>query len=80
MTEAKVDTTYKKDSLKSITDRPGIDTATQANKGITISPDALTAVVTATATDSTVMDVKNKKFHLFGEASIKYDDMTLDAG
>lgn len=79
-TDTKADTTYKKDSSKSITDRPGIDTTTQANKGITISPDALTAVVTATATDSTVMDVKNKKFHLFGEASIKYDDMILDAG
>ncbi|HTN47686.1 MAG TPA: putative LPS assembly protein LptD [Flavipsychrobacter sp.] len=52
----------------------------QDSLGIKISEDALSAVVTAEATDSAVMDMKKKTFYLFGDANIKYEEMELKAG
>lgn len=48
--------------------------------GIRISPDALPSTVTATATDSAVMDVRKKVFYLYGDADVKYQDLQLNAG
>lgn len=48
--------------------------------GIVISKDALTAPVTATATDSAVLDMKRKLFYLYGDAQVNYEDMKLNAG
>ncbi len=44
-----------------------------------ISPDALDFPVYYTATDSTILDVKNQKVFLYGNAQVKYADMTLKA-
>ncbi|HRO43091.1 MAG TPA: putative LPS assembly protein LptD [Flavipsychrobacter sp.] len=48
--------------------------------GIKISPDALTSPVTATATDSAVLDMKNNLFYLYGDAQVNYEDLKLNAG
>jgi hypothetical protein len=48
--------------------------------GIRISKDALPSVVTSQATDSAVLDMKENIFSLYGNANVKYEDMTLDAG
>ena len=47
--------------------------------GIRISPDALPTTVTATATDSAVLDMKQNLFYLYGDAEVKYEDLTLKA-
>lgn len=74
------DTTQKLPTSFRPYDSTAHDSTTQSAADIPLSPDALTAVVTAEATDSSVMDIKHKKFHLFGDAKIQYDDMQLDAG
>ncbi|MBS1643713.1 MAG: LPS-assembly protein LptD [Bacteroidetes bacterium] len=48
--------------------------------GIKISPDGLSDVVTATATDSAVLDMQSNIFYLFGDAEVKYQDLILKAG
>lgn len=48
--------------------------------GIKISKDALPSVVNAEATDSAVLNMKQKIFYLYGDAKITYEDMTLNAG
>jgi len=48
--------------------------------GIRISRDALNAIVTATATDSAVLDLKRSLFYLYGDAQVSYEDMKLNAG
>lgn len=48
--------------------------------GIKISPDALPSVVTATSTDSAVLDMKNNLFYLYGDAQVIYEDLKLNAG
>lgn len=48
--------------------------------GIKISPDALSAKVVATATDSAVLNMKNHLFYLYGDAQVTYEDMKLNAG
>lgn len=59
------------------------DTTSQKNLsdslGIRISPDALPSVVTASATDSAVLDMDSNHFFLYGEAKVLYEDLTLDA-
>ncbi len=54
--------------------------ATLSALGIRISPDALPATVNATATDSAVLDLKTNNFYLYGNAQVKYEDLTLTAG
>ncbi len=66
-----VDTTVT-DSL--LTDEDKADTL-----GIKISPDALTEIVTAEASDSAVMNVKHNIFDLYGNAKVNFQDMQLDA-
>lgn len=48
--------------------------------GIRISPDALSAVVTATATDSAVLDMERNLFFLYGDAKANYDGLKISAG
>ena len=48
--------------------------------GIKISKDALPSVVNAEATDSAVLNMRQKIFYLYGDAKITYEDMTLHAG
>lgn len=48
--------------------------------GIKLAKDALPSIVTADASDSAVMDMKSKTFHLYGDAKIHYEDLQLDAG
>lgn len=59
------------------------DTATRASLedslGIRISPDALPSVVTASATDSAVLDMDSNLFFLYGDATVLYEDLTLKA-
>ena len=47
--------------------------------GIRISPDALSSVVTATSTDSAVLDMSSNLFFLYGDADVKYEDVNLKA-
>ena len=53
--------------------------AAQDKLGIVLSPDALTDVVVATASDSAVLDMNTNNFHLFGSATVKYQDLDLKA-
>lgn len=55
-------------------------TALEDSLGIKISPDALPAIVTATATDSAVLDMQSNLFYLYGDAQVDYEDLTLKAG
>jgi lipopolysaccharide assembly outer membrane protein LptD (OstA) len=48
--------------------------------GIRISREALPSVVTATARDSAVMDMKRNVFYLYGQAQVNYEDLQLNAG
>jgi hypothetical protein len=48
--------------------------------GIRISPDALPSVVTSTAKDSAVMDMKTNQFYLYGDAQVNYEELQLNAG
>lgn len=48
--------------------------------GIKISKDALSAIVTAEAADSAVLDMQQNIFYLYGDAKVKYEDLELDAG
>ncbi len=48
--------------------------------GIRISKDALPSPVTAEATDSAVLDMKNDLFYLYGNARVSYEDLKLNAG
>src|SRR5690606_41702105 len=47
---------------------------------IVFSKDELPDVVTATATDSAVMEVSKNMFYLFGKSKVEYTDITLEAG
>ena len=67
----KKDTTSVPDSIAK---RNALDTL-----GIRISPDALTSVVTAEATDSAVLNMRDNVFELYGDAKVKYEDAELDA-
>ena len=70
--------------IESVIDTAGNDTVVikkmEDSLGIKISEEALTGIVTAEATDSSVMDMQRKIFHLYGDANIKYEDMELNAG
>ncbi len=48
--------------------------------GIRISRDALPSPVTAEATDSAVLDLKENLFYLYGDARVDYEDLKLNAG
>ncbi len=52
----------------------------EESMGITISKDALDAVITATALDSAVMDMEHNLFYLYKNARVNYQDVQLDAG
>ncbi len=73
------------DSL-SLTDTVGKGKDTASRKkleeklGIRISPDALSAPVSATATDSAVLDMEHNQFYLYGEAKMSYEEVKLSAG
>ena len=54
--------------------------ALESKLGIRISKDALPAPVTATATDSAVLNMEKNLFHLYGDAKIKYEETELNAG
>jgi len=76
------------DSTVSLTDSTAVvapaDTAGRAaleqRLGIRISSSGLNARVTATATDSAVLDLTRNEFQLYGTAQVQYDDLTLNAG
>ena len=55
-------------------------TSREDSLGIRISKDALSSPVTATATDSAVMDMKQNLFYLYGDAKVTYEDLKLNAG
>jgi lipopolysaccharide assembly outer membrane protein LptD (OstA) len=63
--------------------RHSADTTSRASLedslGIRISPDALPSVVTASATDSAVLDMDSNLFFLYGDATVLYEDLTLKA-
>lgn len=72
------------DSLKNTT---GLETtpsdsvsAKEKQLGIRISRDALPAIVTTTAKDSAVLNVKDKVFYLYGDAKADYDDLEIKSG
>lgn len=48
--------------------------------GIRISKEALSSPVTATASDSAVLDMRNNRFYLYGDAEVTYEDLKLNAG
>ena len=52
----------------------------ESKLGIRISKDALPAAVTATATDSAVLNMEKNIFYLYGDAKVKYEETELDAG
>jgi hypothetical protein len=71
----------KTDSSKALPVSDSSAKATLADSlGIRISKDALTDIVTAEATDSAVMDMKNNLFYLYGDAKVNYQDLKLNAG
>ena len=74
-----LDTLKKKDSLASITDTSKKHKL-ERSLGIRISKDALSSIVTATAEDSSVMNMKKNLFYLYGKAQVNYTDIQLDAG
>lgn len=66
------DTAAKRDSTLS-------QSALEDSLGIRISPDALPAVVTSTATDSAIIDLSQNRFFLYGDAEVTYEDLKLKA-
>ncbi|RYD52838.1 MAG: LPS-assembly protein LptD [Sphingobacteriales bacterium] len=48
--------------------------------GIRVSPDALPAVVEATATDSALLNLERNQFYLYGDVKVNYEDLKLNAG
>ncbi len=46
---------------------------------ITLSPDALDDQIDYTAADSMYFDIKNKQIHLYGQAEVKFQTMTIQA-
>lgn len=60
------------------------DSAAKANDpealGIKISKDGLPSKITATATDSALMDLSHNVFYLYGDAKVDYEDLKLSAG
>ncbi|MEY3051216.1 MAG: hypothetical protein RLY31_1001 [Bacteroidota bacterium] len=46
---------------------------------IAISPDAITAPLDANAQDSSFFDIANKQLHLWGDATLKYQGLTIQA-
>jgi hypothetical protein len=71
-----------KDTLR--TDTSKVDTASKKNLetklGIKISKDALPSVVTATAIDSAVLDMRKNIFYLYGNAQVNFDNLQLNSG
>lgn len=70
-------------SLKDSSAKPNDSIATNALEqklGIRISKDALPSAVTATATDSAVLDMELNHFFLYGDAKVKYEELNLSAG
>jgi hypothetical protein len=56
-----------------------IDSLKISKTEMRISPDAIEELVKYTAKDSVILDVRNRKVFLFGEAKVEYGDMTLGA-
>lgn len=54
--------------------------ALEDSLGIRISPDALPAVVEATATDSAILQLRRNQFYLYGDVVVTYEDLKLNAG
>ena len=75
------DTLALKSDTTSLTLDDSTRTATlEDSLGIRISKDALTSVVTAEATDSAVLNMKENLFFLYGDAKVNYEDLKLGAG
>jgi len=55
------------------------DTSKVDLKGVEISDDALDSKVEYDAQDSMFFDIKNKQIHLYGQAVVKYLEMTIEA-
>lgn len=71
-----------KDSIATKRDSPAPGSQRQSledSLGIRISPDALTNIVTADATDSAVLNMSDNIFNLYGNAKVKYEDAQLEA-
>ncbi len=70
-----------KDSLISGKDTPQVArVALEDSLGIRISPDALPAIVEATATDSALLQLRRNQFYLYGDVVVTYEDLKLNAG
>ncbi len=72
------------DSIKNDTTGDAKDTSKrrqmEAALGIHISKDALPSVVTASAQDSAVLDMRHNLFYLYRNSKVNYQDVQLDAG
>lgn len=79
-TIVKVDTLRKIDTTTSAKIDSSATTALENKLGIKISKDALPSVITSSATDSAVMDVKGKLFSLHGDAKVSYEEMKVNGG
>lgn len=67
------------DSLRAARDSAN-RVALEDSLGIRISPDALPAIVEATATDSAILQLRRNQFYLFGDVVVTYEDLKLNAG
>jgi LptD protein len=80
----KGDTVIKIDSVKKDTTAEKSDSSKrkklEESLGIKISKDALRSVVTATAQDSAVLDMRHNLFYLYKKGQVNFEDMQLNAG
>ncbi|RYZ53759.1 MAG: LPS-assembly protein LptD, partial [Sphingobacteriales bacterium] len=74
------DSVTLKQVVRSIAANDSSRTGMEDSLGIRISKDALPAPVTATSTDSAVLDVRKNIFYLYGDATISHEDLKLTAG
>lgn len=75
------DTSVKSDSTAGniAVDTAAGTSALEQQLGIRISPDALEEVVSTSARDSAVMDIRTNNFYLYGDAKVDYDGRKLSA-
>jgi lipopolysaccharide assembly outer membrane protein LptD (OstA) len=73
------DSSHHSDSSQS-NDTTFIQTdSVQADTGILVSKDAVEEIVDYTSADSSILNIKEKKFYLFGNANVKYGSFDLTA-
>ncbi len=61
------------------TGRPNFVSPSSNLDSITLSPDALEDQIDYSAVDSMYFDIKNKQIHLYGQAEVKFQAMTMKA-